>query len=360
MVALRTFDALAVGVADVRLLADACGNAAAFQAFLGHLRSTVDHERQRGVAAGQAVQLGAALVEEFAVAGALILILHGRLEQGDVDWSSRIGFLGDAVGGLDADAQIVSQVSFLAEASDDAVLGADRAGMRVSAGRRAGRTARAEDFVFVAFGDWWQHHEVGRRNRVDLRALFGHDAASVAFGADVSFLAGATGDADTRADGVGFFAGAVAALALTEFFVITAHLRWHRDGLGSWNAAGFRRHAHAVFVFQVAGFAEATDDALQRAHLGGMGFGAGRRAGRAARHEDLIFFALRDFRRVGEEHGGLRGLALLARHAKAVRVSQMSLFAEASDDAVLGADRARVGIGAGRGASGAARIEFFI
>jgi hypothetical protein len=300
--------------------------------------------------------------------------------------------------------------------------------MRIGAGRRASCTARAEDFVFTAFRDWWQHRERGLFwNRVDFGALFGHDAlaivirtdkslpadaslfadtradgvrvlaggvaalaqteylvftawwqhlerswfdfgalfgqnaASIAVvGADVSFLAGAARDTDTRADGVGVFAGAIAALALTEFFVITAHLWWQWHGFGSWNAAGFRRHAHAVFVFQVAGFAEATDDALQSADGAGVRVGAGRGAGGTAWQENFVFFALSEFRRVGEEHGGFRRFALLARHAKAARVSQMSLFAEASDDAVLGADWARVGIGASRGASGAAWIEFFI
>jgi len=352
MLALLVFDALAVGVAHVRFLADASGSAATFQALLGQLRGSVDQERGRGVAAGQAVQLLTALAEDFAIAGALALGLFGRGEQGDVDRS--------AVGGWHAHALFVLQESFLAEASDDAVAGADWAGMGVGAGGWAGSSARTEDFVLAAFLNWWQHHERGWWDRVDLRALFGHDAAAVGSSAEVSLLAGAAWDADARADGVGLVAGAVAALALTEFFVVTAHLGWHWDGLGSWDAAGLRWHADSVFVLQESGLAEASDDALQSAHRAWVRVGAGRGAGGAAWHEKFVVLALRDFRWVGEEHAGFWGFALLGWHADAAGVPQVSLLAEASDDAVLGADWAGVGVGAGRGAGGAAGLEHFI
>jgi len=115
-----------------------------------------------------------------------------------------------------------------------------------------------------------------------------------------------------------------------------------------------------VFIFQVSGFAEATDDALERADRTGTGVGAGRGAGGAARHEDFVFFALRDLWWVGEEHGCLSGFALLGRNAKAVSVSQMSFLAEASDNAVHGAHRAGMGVGAIRRASGAAGVEFLV
>jgi hypothetical protein len=412
-------DASSVGVADVWLLAHASGGAFAFQAFLGELRFAVDQEGQRGVAAGQAVQLFTAVAEHFAIAGALTRWLDCRRHDG----------LGSfAVGSWHADALGVLQESFLAEASDDAVLGADRAGMGVGTGRWAGGSACTEDFIGAALRDWWQHHERGGWDWVDLRALLSHDALAVGAGAEVSllagaawdadtraervgvgagavaafalteflvlaanlgwqrhdrngwhwgallsqdalavgaiaevtFLAGAAGDADTRADGVGVVAGAVAALALTEFLVLAAHLGWHRHGFGSRNAAGFRWHAHAVFVFQVAGLAEAADHALHGAHRAGMWVGAGRGAGGSARHENFVLFALRDLRRVGEERGGLRGFALVGWHAEAEFGSQVTWLAEASDDAVLGADRAGMGVGAGRGAGGAAGLEFFV
>lgn len=351
VLAFAAFDASAVGVADVGFLADASGSAAAFQASFRHLGIAVDQERQRGAAAGQAVQLLTAFAVDFAVAGALTLRLSGLGEQ---------RLRGGAVGGDDANAVFVPQVSFLAEASDDAVAGADRAGMRVGAGGRASGTARVEDFVLRALVEWGQHHERGRRDRVDFRALFGQDASAVGSRAEVTFLAGATGDADARAERVGFIASAIAALALTEFFVIAAHFWWQRHGFGGRNAAALGRHADSVFVFQVAGFAEASDHALQRADRAGVRVGAGRGAGRSAGHENFVFFALRDLRRVGEEHVGFRGIALLGWHAKTTRVSQMSLLTEASDDAVLGTDRAGMRIGAGRSTSRATSLEFFI
>jgi hypothetical protein len=217
-----------------------------------------------------------------------------------------------------------------------------------------------ENFIFTAFGDWWQQHERGGWNWVNLRALVGQDAFSVRAGTEMSLLAGAARDADTRAQWVGFLASAVAAFALTVFFVFAAGLADQRHGFGDRNATGYRWYADALFVFQESGFAEASDDALFSAHRAWMGIGAGRGAGGAARHEKFVFFALRQFRWVGEEHGGLGGFALKGWDAQTVRVSQMSLFAKASDDAVLGADRAWVGIGAGRGASRSARLEFFI
>jgi hypothetical protein len=417
------FDASSVGVAEVRFLADASGSAFAFQAFSGDLRFAVDQEWQRGVATGQAVQLFSAWAEDLAVAGALTLMLGGRCEQGNVDWAR----FRSAVGGSHADTVFVFQVAGFAEASDDAVLGADGAGMGVGAGRRASRAAGVEFLVFTALLDWGQHHERhwraflsndaaavgtiaevswlagaagfadawaervgiiagaiaalalteffvvaarfgwvqsderGWRHWVDLGALLSHDAAAIGSSAEVSLFAGAAGDADSRADRVGFIAGAVAALALTVFFVIPAHFGWHCHGLGGWDTAGCRRDADAVFVLQVAGFAEASDDALQSAGLGLVRVGAGRGAGGAAWHEKFVFFALRDFRGVGEERRGFGGsFALVGRHAEAARVSQMSLFAEACDDAVLGADWARVGVLAVWGASGAAGLEFFI
>jgi len=132
VLALLVFDALAVGVADVRFLADASWSAATFQAFLGQLGSSVDQERGRGVAAGQAVQLLTAFAEDFAIAGAFTFGLFVG-EQGDG--------VGGAVGGWHAHALCVLQVTFLAEASNDAVAGADWAGMGVGAGGWASGSA---------------------------------------------------------------------------------------------------------------------------------------------------------------------------------------------------------------------------
>jgi hypothetical protein len=422
--AFLAFNASSIGVADVRLFADASGCAHAFQTPFGHLRGAVDQVRQRGVATGQAVQLGSAFAEHFAIA-ALTLRLHGRLVQGDGDRSS--DGRGVAVGGSDANALGVFQVSFLAEAADDALSGADRARVRVGARGRAGGAAGAEDFVVTAFLDWWEHHERRHRwDRVDLGALesidtvtvvadvsffagaaldadegahghavvagavaafalfeflvvsallrgrhhgfrgdfvdfgaiAGHDAFAVL--AEVSLFASAAGDADAGADGVGLLAGAIAAFALTVFFIVAAD-RWRqRHGFGGGDSAGDRFNADAVFVFQVAGFAEAADDALESAEFGRVRLGAGRGAGGTARHEDFVFFAGRDLRWVGEEHVGLGSFALVGLDAKAVSVSQVSFLAEASDDAVLGADRAGMRVFAVRGAGGAAGVEFLV
>ena len=122
VVAFGAFDALSFGVADVRMHADARWGAFQFRAFLWNLRVAVDQERQRRSAGGHAVQLVTALRGvHFAVTGAFLLRCH---------WSSKQGhrFRFFAVGGRDADAFGVLQVSFLAEAANDTVTGAFRTG----------------------------------------------------------------------------------------------------------------------------------------------------------------------------------------------------------------------------------------
>jgi len=417
------------------LFAEASRRAFGFLAPFGHLGIAVDHEGQRGAAAGHAVQLGSAFVEEFAIVSAVGLrvdddrsrteMKFGRVHD-DRAWAEHKvgrGDVGFAVGSGHAFALCVFQVSFLAEAADDAVLGADGARVGIGAGGRAGGAARVENFIFAALGDDWARaldtqergdlwafaghdafavviaevslfagasrsadagaHRVGvfagaiaalalteffvvsagfsrgqRDHRDFLGAFAGHDAAAVF--ADVSFLAGAAGDADARADRVGVLAGSIATFALTEFLVVAANLGRHGHGLSGWYSAFLRLHALALGVLQVAGFAEASDHALFGAHWAWIGVGAGRGACGSARHEHFVFFALRNFWWVGEEHVGLRGFTHAGFDAHAVGISQVSFLAKASDDAVLGADGARVGIGAGGRASGAAGVEFFI
>jgi len=134
-------------------------------------------------------------------------------------------------------------------------------------------------FAIAAFGHRWEHHE---RSRVDFRALFLRDTTAVGTTANVSLLARATGDADTRADRIRLVAGTVATFARTEFFVLAADLRRDRDGFGGRTAAFHGLDARAFFVLQVAGFAETTDHALLGAHGTGMRIGAGRSTSRAA------------------------------------------------------------------------------
>jgi len=178
----------------------------------------------------------------------------------------------------------------------------------------------------------------------------------------MTLFAGATGHADARAQRIRVLARTVATFALTEFFVLGAHARSQLQAdFGSSDAAVFGLDANTLVVLQVAGLAEAADDAVASADRAGMGVRAGGRASGAAGQEDFLFFAGGDFRWVGEELlGVLDGFALTSRHAQTLAISQKTFFAEASDDAVLGTDRARIGVGAGRGASGSAGVEFLV
>jgi len=87
-----------------------------------------------------------------------------------------------------------------------------------------------------------------------------------------------------------------------------------------------------------------------------MGVGAGGRASRTARMEFFVGLALRD----GEEHVRMSSFASARLHANAARISQKSIFAETTDDAISGADRTGMGIGAGGRTSRTARMEFFV
>lgn len=342
--AFAAFDALTAGITDVRSLADASRRAFEVGAFRWDLRNAADQERQRGAARGQAIQLVTAVGVEFAIGGAFAFDLsqdHG------VHWSV-------AVGCSHADALIVPHVAFFAEATDDAVASADGTGMGVGAGGRASGAARFE--VLVERAAWWEHLE---RLRLDLSAAFAGFDALAGFRSQITAFAGAAGNADARAQRVRVLARTVATFALTEFFVLAAHARLDRDGVFGASAAVLGGDARALNVLQETGFAEATDDALFGAHARFRVF-AGRRASGAARQEDLVFFALRQFGWIGEEHVVLSSVAFAGLDAGALTVSQITLIAEASDHAVLGADRARVRVGAGGSTRGAARVEVFV
>jgi hypothetical protein len=114
-----------------------------------------------------------------------------------------------------------------------------------------------------------------------------------------------------------------------------------------------------LFVLQVAGFAEAADDALASADWARAWVGAGRGAGGATGHENFVFLALRHFWWVGEEHGLGSDVAFLSRHADALRIAHESSLAEASDHALAGAWLVGgIGVGAGGWAGCAAGVEF--
>jgi len=82
-------------------------------------------------------------------------------------------------------------------------------------------TARQENFVGIAFRDWWEHHE---RFWLNFRRTFAGLNAFTGIISEHSLFARASGFADTRAQGVGVFARAIATFALTVFFIFLALL----------------------------------------------------------------------------------------------------------------------------------------
>jgi hypothetical protein len=155
----------------------------------------------------------------------------------------------------------------------------------------------------------------------------------------MAFLAGAAWDADAGAQWVGVLAGAVASLALAVFFVVTAHRSRHWDSFSGRHSAGFRSHANAMFVLQVAWFAEAANDALLGAHWAWFWIGASWSASGSAGHEHFVFLALRDLWWEGEEHGWSWSSSTFAGlNANALAVSQVTFLASASGSADAWAD----------------------
>lgn len=287
-------------------------------------------EEGHHVAAGNTVSLVTTLFDEdFALRQAHV---WGKHHGGH--W---LGCL--AVGGSDADAIFVPQESFLAEAPDDAVPGADGAWMWIGAGGRACSAAGVEDFILWAL--WLGEGGWGL-------ALFFGDALAMGTSSEMSLLACATRDADEWANWVGFIAGAVTALALTVFFIVTAHLDF---ALVGW-------HAQAFAVLQVSWLAEATNDALESADWAWIGVGTGRMTGGSTGQEHFVGCTVVLWE--SEQHGCFRDLALIGWHADTLGTSQMTLLAEASNHTVLGADRAWMWISAGWGAGGSTSLELFI
>lgn len=219
-----------------------------------------------------------------------------------------------------------------------------------------------EDLVVAAFRDWWEHHERFRFRDRDTdfghgSAFAGHDAFA-GLGSEVSFFAGTALDADAWAHGVGVLAGAVASFALTEFFVLAANLGWHWHGILGLDAAVLRPGAHALFVLQVAGLAEASGHTVLGADGARVGLGAGRGAGGAAGEEHFVVFALRHFRWVGEEHVSgflewecvMHTIAIAFGDAIAFGVLQETITTETAHDTLHGTHLGHFGRRAGRDA----------
>lgn len=149
------------------------------------------------------------------------------------------------------------QISFLAEASDHAILGADGAWVWVGACGWASGSARVEDFVIPA--DRWHHHEL---DQVHFRAHLHFHAFATFHVADVAVFACATRYADTWANWVLVVAGAIATFAHTIFFIVTSanwgFHGWHHgvvwriseEHVVDWNLAFFNWDANALFVLQ--------------------------------------------------------------------------------------------------------------
>lgn len=199
------------------------------------------------MAGEHAVHLATALLhEEFAVTGAFGFWFFFE------HW-------GVAISSWHADTLGISQIACLAEASDDAVLGAHWAWMWISTGGWAGSAACMEHLIGRAFGDRRHHHHL---DGIGLGALFLRDAQSIGTSAQMSLLARTAGDADTWADGVGIIARAIASFALTEFFILLADLWWQWHGHRGWHTTFFGWYTHALVVLQEARFAEAANHAL--------------------------------------------------------------------------------------------------
>lgn len=130
--------------------------------------------------------------------------------------------------------------------------------MWVSACGWACSSARQENFVDIAFRDWRKHHERFWLNF--WRAFSGGNALSFII-SEMTFFASASWFADTWAQGIGVFAGAIASFALTEFFVFFAFLnRWeqHERFWLNLSRAFAGGNAFSVIISEITFFASAS------------------------------------------------------------------------------------------------------
>jgi hypothetical protein len=250
----------------------------------------------------------------------------------------------------DALALGIPHVSILTEATRNASKGAMWR-MRATASWWAGATALTEHFELTAL--------LGRWNFVVL-ASFPRNALSAVVVTEVSFLASASGHADTWAQRIGLIARTIASAALTELLVfIFADTRLHRDDWSNWSGVAlFFRHADTEFVPEVTFQAEATDNAVLGAKVGLLWMRAGGSAGRSAGEEFLLFGAS-GRERGGNFHKALSRIALDGGDAFALIVLHESFLAEATTNA---SERAmwRLGTSAGWRACGAAFAIFSV
>jgi hypothetical protein len=260
------------------------------------------------------------------------------------------------VGGFNTCALSVFQESFFAEASNDAVLGAYWARMGVGACGWACSSAREENFIGIAFRDWWEHLEVLDWCRLGWAFDGGNTFSTIVF-TEESLFASASRFADTWAQGVGVFAGTIATFALTEFFVFLALLDWwehHECFRLNLSFAFTSGNAFSGFITEMTFNAGASSDADAWAQ------GIGVLARSIASFALTVFFII-------TTHLGCHGHGFGSWHAASFRMNadtifvfQESGFAKATDDAIAGADRARMRIGASGWAGGSAGEENFV
>jgi len=153
--------------------------------------------------------------------------------------------------------------------------------------------ALTEFFVFTAlfwFNVWWNVAGwVGEHLHVvqfHFWALFFQDAFSIGIANTASF-AGTSLDADAWANFGWSSACIITAFALTEFFIgISAHFNFRNVAgwvgehfqvllFSGWSITFVSWHANVIFVSQIAGFAEASNNALLSADWTSVWFGAG-------------------------------------------------------------------------------------
>jgi hypothetical protein len=215
-------------------------------------------------------------------------------------------------------------------------------------------SARQENFVCIAFRDWWKHME---RFWLDFgRAFTGLDTFSGII-SEESLFASASRFADTWAQWVWVLAGAIATLALTVFFIGFALLdRWehHERFRLDLSRALAGLNAFTSLISEMTFLASAARDADTWAQ------GVGVLARSIASFALTEYFVIATHLRCNGDDLGSWHAASFRMNAHTVFVFQESGFAKATDDAIASADRARVRVGAGGRAGGSASFEHFI
>lgn len=274
--AFLAFNAFALFITNVWETADASRSWFHCFAFWWNDNFALFHPWQRCITVLHAVQFGCLVTIQidFAISWAqdIIAVWSG---DGRFNWKF-------AVSGSNAHAVGVSQKTFLAEASNDAVLGANSAWVWVVACSWTSSSTGFEYFIVLA--DWWWHHH---HVQAHFLACFEFDAFASGI-TNVSLFASASWSADFRADWMWVIAGAIATLALAEFFIDAYANLWFNWHWGiawwiseeivnwgwSWSFAFLSWYAGVHFISEETWFAETADDALTSANWTWMRIGA--------------------------------------------------------------------------------------